>query len=137
MLEAHRVALERVSIVLNLRLAAVNLFVNANAAPLYQVLENLLVNAIEAMDKGGALTLVTAQEDRPAFVRITVTDTGPGLSEEMQDRLFRPFATTKSNGTGLGLPLSKRLVEHYDGTLDFHSESGRGVSVRLRLPAVE
>ena len=136
-LKAHRIALERASIVLNLQLTELNLVVNAHAAPLYQVLENLLVNATEAMVGGGALTLTTARENRPAFVLITIADTGPGLSREMQDRLFRPFATTKTNGTGLGLALSKRLVEHYDGTLDFHSESGRGVTVRLRLPAVE
>ena len=136
-LDAHREDLARASIELKLYLSGIHPMLRANEAPLAQVVENLVVNAIEAIGHDGTLTVASAVEHKPPFVRITITDTGPGLSDEIKDRLFRPFATTKPSGTGLGLALARRLVEHYGGTLDLHSDPGQGVTATIRLPAVD
>ncbi len=136
-LAGHQPLLDRSGIQLESRIAESPLHINANAAPLAQVIGNLITNAVEAMDENGILTVSTSIEQKPTRVTITVKDTGPGLSPAIESKLFRPFSTTKSNGTGLGLALSKRLVEHYDGTIDLQSVSGQGVTVTIQLPAVE
>ena len=95
-----------------------------NRQELQQVLVNLLVNAIHAMPDGGTLTLATADWLAPgggAGVRISVTDTGAGLSDELLRALFQPFVTRKKDGTGLGLWISRSLVERYGGDLLAHN----------------
>jgi len=136
-LSGHQALLDRANIQLDCHLADDQLHVNANAAPLAQVVGNLITNAVEAMEENGVLQISTALEKKPPRVRITVKDTGPGLSPAIESKLFRPFSTTKSNGTGLGLALSKRLVEHYDGSIALQSVSGQGVTVTIHLPAVD
>jgi signal transduction histidine kinase len=100
--------------------------VGINRQELQQVLINLLLNAAQAMPDGGQLTLSTQDwddaEGHAVGVRIAVCDTGPGLSPGMLERLFQPFATTKSDGTGLGLWISRSLVERYGG--DLRAEAG-------------
>ena len=134
-LGSHEADLRRGSVTLRFDAAPQRLTVRANPAPLSQVIGNLVMNAIEAMPDGGTLTVVTALEPGskgPVVVR--VRDSGPGLSSAMKGRLFRPFATTKPNGTGLGLALSQRLVRRYGGTLSLDSEPGQGVTATVRLP---
>ena len=81
-------------------------------------------------------TIATALEQgRSSQAVVSISDTGPGLSGDMKGGLFRPFATTKPNGTGLGLALSRRLVQHYGGTLTIDSAPGRGLTAIVRLPA--
>ena len=87
-----------------------------NRNELQQVLVNLLVNAIHAMPDGGTLHLATADEGARG-VAITVTDSGAGLDAELMDQLFQPFVTRKKDGTGLGLWISRSLVERYGGDL--------------------
>ncbi|QPF74797.1 HAMP domain-containing protein [Roseateles sp. DAIF2] len=93
--------------------------VGINRQELQQVLINLLVNAAQAMPDGGRLSLSCEDWDGPAGegVRIAVADTGPGLSPELLARLFQPFVTNKSEGTGLGLWISRSIVERYGGEL--------------------
>lgn len=95
-----------------------------NRQELQQVLVNLLVNAIHAMPDGGTLTLTTADWQGPAGqpgVRISVADTGPGLGDELLRALFQPFVTRKKDGTGLGLWISRSLVERYGGDILAHN----------------
>jgi signal transduction histidine kinase len=91
-----------------------------NRQELQQVLVNLMVNAIHAMPEGGRLTLRTIDwqdaQQRPG-VCIEVADTGPGLSDELLRELFQPFVTRKKDGTGLGLWISRSLVERYGGDI--------------------
>ena len=91
-----------------------------NRQELQQVLVNLMVNAIHAMPDGGRLTLRSADwqdaAGRPG-VRIDVADTGPGLSDELLRELFQPFVTRKKDGTGLGLWISRSLVDRYGGDI--------------------
>jgi signal transduction histidine kinase len=92
------------------------------------------MNAVEAMDGNGELTIATFLDSHRNHVAVRFTDNGPGLPKEIQDRLFQPFITTKSTGTGLGLALSRHLVEHYHGILTIESEPGLGVTVTVSLP---
>jgi two-component system, NtrC family, sensor kinase len=102
---------------------------------LQQVLVNLLVNAIHAMPDGGTLTLAT--RDTEDGVAITVADTGPGLGLDLIHELFKPFVTRKKDGTGLGLWISRSIVERYGGdiTAADRGDGGHGAvfTVYLRL----
>ncbi len=104
-----------------------------NQTELQQVLINLMVNAIQAMPDGGRLDLKTRAEDTK--IRITVTDTGIGMSEEVLARVFDPFYTTKrSEGTGLGLSISRNLVARGGGTISVDSSPGEGTRFDILLP---
>ena len=104
------------------------------------MLVNLLVNAIQAMPEGGELRLLTADwttpDGRPG-VRIEVADTGPGLADALIGELFKPFVTRKQDGTGLGLWISRSMVERYGGDIQAGNRpagqgSGAVMAVLLR-----
>jgi signal transduction histidine kinase len=106
------------------------------------VLVNLLVNAIHAMPEGGELQLSTRDwqggaDDQAAGLEIELRDTGPGLSPELLPTLFQPFVTRKKDGTGLGLWISRSLVERYGGdiTAANRSDGVRGAVFTVRLLA--
>lgn len=136
-LNDHQSTLKRKTISQQLNLSETHLLVEANFMPLSQVFGNLIMNAIEFMGRDGQLTISTFPDRKRKRVCVTVSDNGPGLPEEIKDRLFQPFTTTKSTGTGLGLALSKHLVEHYRGDLHVSSKTGQGVTVTVCLPAAE
>lgn len=103
-----------------------------------QVLLNLVLNAVQAMPKGGTLTLTACPsppeiQEVPA-VHITVSDTGTGIPAELQSRVFDPFFTTKDQGTGLGLAIVHALVEAHHGRIDVESRPGHGTSFVITLP---
>lgn len=118
---------------------------------LKQALLNIMLNAVEAMepmpaDHGPRELMVRIDPVEPARdarlrqrapgeASVQVTDTGPGISEDHLKRIFHPYFSTKSGGTGLGLPTSRRIVEEHGGVLAVHSEPGRGTRFVLRLPA--
>src|SRR5262249_33747244 len=101
---------------------------------MFQVFGNLAKNAVDAMPRGGTLTVAARTID--GRVRIEVADTGTGIPEEIRDRVFEPFFTTKEvgKGTGLGLPICQRIVERLGGTVTIESESGHGTTVTVDLP---
>jgi two-component system sensor histidine kinase PilS (NtrC family) len=105
----------------------------ADAAKLRQVLWNLLRNAAEAAGEGGGHVRVEVVRDSAA-VEIAVTDNGPGIRPEHQGRLFGPFFTTKTGGSGLGLATVHGLVTDHKGTIRLDTEPGRGTSFTVRLP---
>jgi len=108
-----------------------------NRVEIQQVVLNLLRNAIEALEsvpperRDIILRTAATSEDT---VEITVTDTGPGVDPGIIDRLFTPFVTTKPAGAGLGLAISRSIVEAHKGTLRYRPESAGGASFVLRLP---
>lgn len=110
-----------------------------NPQELQQVLVNLLVNALHALPRGGTLTLRTADRGTgaDAAVDITVQDNGPGLAPDLLAQLFQPFITRRKEGTGLGLWISRQIVERYGGELSAANAPGGGAvfTVRLKVEA--
>lgn len=103
-----------------------------------QVLINLLLNAADAMDRRGKITVSTHmlwRDDKAAGVlELRVKDDGPGMSPEVMRRIFMPFFTTKAHGTGLGLPMCQRIVQHHGGSVEVQSVVGAGATFIVRLP---
>ena len=94
---------------------------------------NLLRNAKDATPDGGEVLVSTVRDGDAVLIR--VTDTGGGIKKEHAERVFEPFFSTKKTGTGLGLPMVRRVAEEHGGTLTLQSEEGRGTQFTLRLPA--
>src|SRR5262249_29595212 len=105
----------------------------ADAELLRPVLLNLIRNAVQAMPAGGTLTVRAAAGGE--VVRITVADTGPGIARADQEKVFRPFYTTRTQGTGLGLAVARSLVGAMGGRLALESAPGRGAAFTVELPA--
>lgn len=102
---------------------------------LQQAVLNLVLNAIQAMPDGGVVRIHTASS--PGVVRLTVSDTGPGLPGDVAEGLFDPGVSTKPGGTGLGLPLVRMIAEAHGGSVWYRSKPGEGVAFTLILPALE
>ncbi|MGP1273660.1 MAG: two-component system sensor histidine kinase NtrB [Phycisphaerales bacterium] len=139
---------EAAGVRMRLELAPGPIEVNLDATHFKQALLNLLLNGVQAMTREGkdgapARELILRTEVRKTHegdaTRVHVIDTGPGVPKEKLERVFEPYFTTKSGGTGLGLPTSRRLIEEHGGTIEVHSDEGRGadfvITLPLRLPA--
>jgi signal transduction histidine kinase len=100
-----------------------------------QALVNLVKNAMQAMTRGGELTLQTGENQDAVWV--SVADTGGGIPQEQINRIFEPFYTTKKKGTGLGLMIVQRIVRAHNGRIELDSHVGRGTTFRLWLPLQE
>jgi two-component system, NtrC family, nitrogen regulation sensor histidine kinase NtrY len=107
--------------------------IRADAEQLGRAILNLLANAIDAMPAGGVLTVRTWRGDET--VRIAVSDTGQGLTEEESGRLFTPYYTTKQHGTGLGLAIVQAVVADHKGRIWVESAPGRGATFHIELPS--
>jgi signal transduction histidine kinase len=114
---------------------------------LCQVFTHLLTNAFEAHDGRGHIRISAVAEVQtmdPAFasdphaptpaIIVDVTDDGPGVPQDLSDRIFDPFFTTKPQGSGLGLPIVRKIVDAHDGRIDLTSAPGRGTRFRVTLP---
>jgi len=110
----------------------------ADSAQLQQVFVNIILNAAEAMDGNGILTISTSLNGDGTFIEIKFSDTGHGIKEEDQKRLFEPFFTTKEvgKGTGLGLAISYSIIQKHQGTIEVKSEVGKGSTFNVGLPVM-
>ncbi|HLO41147.1 MAG TPA: HAMP domain-containing sensor histidine kinase [Phycisphaerales bacterium] len=115
-----------------------------------QAILNLLLNAVQAMSPGGS-AVPAGTDGRPKelilrahpgkdpggtpIVQLHVIDTGPGIPPEAKEKMFQPYFTTKSGGTGLGLPTTRRLIEAHGGRLEVYTELGQGTDFTITLPA--
>lgn len=104
-----------------------------NADKIKQVLLNLFKNSLEAMALGGTLTIGLEQSDDGQIV-LSIADTGKGMSESQLNQIFMPFFTTKSEGTGLGLPFVLKTIEEHDGTIAIESKVGLGTTFMISFP---
>ena len=111
------------------------LTVRGDAAGLEQLFLNLLLNAAEALPAGGRATIGAQRESGSVLVR--VEDDGPGIPEEVRERIFEPLFSTKETGTGLGLTISRRIVEAHRGDLNVGDIEGGGTRVEIRLPLAD
>jgi signal transduction histidine kinase len=105
--------------------------VDVDVERMKRVVMNLVLNGAQAMPQGGRLTVALAPRD--GGVRLTVVDTGPGIPPAMRDRVFEPFVTSKADGVGIGLALTKRIVEDHGGTIGFET-SDRGTNFWVEVP---
>jgi signal transduction histidine kinase len=114
--------------------------VRADAEQLFQVFLNLSLNALQAMPQGGKLLIstglrrATRRGAAAAFLEIRFRDTGVGIPPGDLKNLFIPFFTTKEKGTGLGLPISQRIIENHGGTIEVRSQPGEGATFTVLLP---
>lgn len=109
----------------------------ADPDQLKEVLVNLLTNACEAMPEGGTIVIeegLTFLQSLGQVVTIQVRDTGPGIPEAIQDKIFQPFFTTKEEGTGLGLSIATRILGEHGGWLEVDSRPGQGAAFTIHLP---
>ena len=95
-------------------------------------LYNIILNAFHAMPDGGKVTIRTSRTDEKLCIE--VEDTGVGISAEKISKIFDPFFTTKQDGIGIGLSLTKRVVEEHKGKIEFKSIEGKGSAVTISLP---
>lgn len=100
---------------------------------LTQVFNSLLTNAMEAMPAGGSLTIETDFPERGGLLRVRLTDTGVGIQQEALSDVFLPFRSSKRTGLGVGLPLAKRILERFGGSIRLASAPGRGTTVDVHL----
>ena len=113
------------------------LLVYADSEQLNQVFVNLLLNAAEAMPAGGLVTVRLTGSEDCSVARVEILDTGPGISPEIQGRLFEPFATTKERGTGLGLAICRRIVRDHAGQIQADNRPDGGALFRVELPLTD
>jgi signal transduction histidine kinase len=116
-----------------LRLAEDPGMIQADPDLLQRAVQNLVLNALDAMPEGGTLTVETSKT--PGGVRLEVADTGKGLTSEECARLFTPYYTSKQHGTGLGLAIVQSVVSDHGGKISVESEPQRGTTFRIELPA--
>jgi signal transduction histidine kinase len=106
-----------------------------DSAQMKQVLLNLIKNAMQAMTRGGSLTVQTGSGGDTVW--ISISDTGGGIPQEQINHIFEPFYTTKKKGTGLGLMIVQRIVRQHDGRIELESHVGQGTTFRIQLPLHE
>ena len=121
------------SILLNRAFRAASDLVEGDDYQLQQAFVNLFLNALEAMPPHGTLSVGTASS-KGGSLRVTVSDTGTGIPPEILSRLFEPFFTTKPHGTGLGLPITRRIIYEHGGSITVKSEPNKGAMFTILLP---
>jgi signal transduction histidine kinase len=109
--------------------------VSADPVMLRRVVENLVLNAIDAMPQGGKLTFRTSANDKYAVLE--VSDTGVGLTPEECERVFTPYYTSKQHGTGLGLAIVQSVISDHKGRITVSSRKNEGTTFHLELPVAE
>ena len=131
--ESMRAEGDRNGVTLDAQYAPGPLVIEGDRFALGRVYRNLITNAIQATEPGGRVTIATNRVGDQ--VEISVADTGSGIAPERLEAIFDDFVTTKRRGLGLGLAITKRIVEQLNGTINVHSEVGRGTAFTLRFPA--
>lgn len=136
-LTANQMKMGRVSLEMNIEN---NLpMIHGDLQMLKQVFVNLIINAIDAMEKGGIIKVSVLKNAHPGYLGIKVEDNGPGIPDHVRSRIFEPFFTTKSKGkgVGLGLSVSRGIIRKHDGFIDCMSVVGQGTAFNIFLPVTE
>lgn len=110
--------------------------IEADKDQIRQVLHNLIGNAVDAMPEGGNIS-ITARQETESFVSIEVADTGHGMSEEVRQKIFTPYFTTKEKGTGLGMAITAQIIEEHGGEIILESKEGLGTKVKIKIKGLE
>ncbi|KOS69675.1 histidine kinase [Lysinibacillus contaminans] len=121
------------NVMIQLVSSPMNVLIEGNENRLKQVVMNLIKNAIESMYNGGTV-LVEMRVNSGSLLELSITDEGSGMTSDTIENLFQPFYTTKTTGTGLGLPFVKKVIEEHDGEIVIESELKKGTRFSLHLP---
>ena len=119
---------------IDIRITPIELTVMADESQLKQALLNLIINAIQAMDKGNTIEVIAYKKGN---IEIEVIDTGKGIDEKYLDNIFDPFFSTRSNGTGLGLAIVSNIITQHNGTIIVNSKVGIGTKFLITIPSEE
>jgi signal transduction histidine kinase len=111
--------------------------VKVDSSVLKQILINIVMNALQAMESDGGRLLVETKELNSSEVCVVISDTGPGIAEESLNRIFEPYFTTKNQGSGLGLMIVERIIRDHGGFIEVSSEENRGTTFRVYLGVAE
>ncbi|HSB05462.1 MAG TPA: ATP-binding protein, partial [Thermodesulfobacteriota bacterium] len=133
-IELHGEELKKKKIEFQNQLHQIHPSLQGDPDSLYRAFSNIVINSIQAMPNGGALTVISEKDLASAMVKITFQDTGIGMDEKTAKNLFNPFFTTKDKGVGLGMALTHKIIEDHRGTIEVMSEQGKGSTFILRLP---
>ena len=131
--DSMRIEGEGTGVAVEAHYAPGTLVIDGDRFAIGRVFRNLITNAIQATEAGGRVTISTSRAG--ADVQVNVADTGSGIAADRLSAIFEEFVTTKRRGLGLGLAITKRIVEQLDGTIAVESEVGRGTAFTLRFPA--
>jgi PAS domain S-box-containing protein len=134
-LDLLRPELDNRGLAIKLRLGSQLPVASIDATQIQQVLVNLIKNAMQAMTRGGTLTVQTGEGSEGVW--LVVGDTGGGIPQEQINRIFEPFYTTKKKGSGLGLMIVQRIIRAHGGRIELESRVGRGTTFRIWLPLHE
>ena len=126
-----RPEIEKKDIIVESNLDGRSFMIEADQDLLHRVLMNLIINAIQAIPESGKI-IVHVGEEKGTY-KIEIRDTGSGISNENISKIFNPFFTTKEKGSGLGLPIVRKIIEGHGGTIDIESRHGVGTGVTIRL----
>lgn len=107
--------------------------ITADPTELEQIFTNLFLNAIDAMSRGGRLVIEVFEKDGRVVIR--VSDSGKGIADDVLPRIFEPFFSTKNRGTGMGLPVARRIARMYEGSMEVEHSSPGGTTFRLEFPS--
>jgi signal transduction histidine kinase len=117
------------------RASADSIEVNVDADQIQQVLVNIITNAVQAMPQGGTLAISTGE--RGGFQEVTIADSGAGIPEQVRGKIFEPLFTTRAKGIGLGLAISKSIIDRHGGHIEVQSRVGEGTAFTIMLPKKE
>lgn len=127
-------AIKQQGIVLTKEFSNKQIYCNGDTEQLKQVYFNVILNAIQAMPDGGTLLVCISKSDDNKFIETEITDSGYGIPENLMDRVFTPFFTTKEGGTGLGLYVAYRIIQAHNGKIKVHSVYGIKTNVFIKIP---
>lgn len=126
--------IEAQQIHLKLHLPAEEINIHADTEQTKTCFMNILINSIESMPHGGELTVTAGEDAARHRLKLLVTDTGSGISEEVRAKVFEPYFSTKDSGFGLGLAITKKIIEDHGGNISLQSTVGEGTSIIVELP---
>lgn len=112
-----------------------DVYITGNASRFERMIINLINNAIEAIQEEGTIEIRIVKEHKHVY--ISIIDSGPGIDPDQLEQIFYPFYTTKDEGTGIGLPICKTIVETLNGTMDITNHPTKGVHVKMKIPYSE
>jgi two-component system sensor histidine kinase HydH len=128
---------EKQNVHMELNFGSEPILINGDPQQLHQVFVNLLINAIEAMPQGGQLKVTLRGDPIEEQLTVVISDSGVGIPPDLLPRLFEPFATAKERGTGLGLAVSRRILEEHGGAIAVRPRSPHGTTFEVTLPAAQ